>query len=318
MKARLASANPHKLVELRHALPGWEIELIDDTAFPPETGSTYEENARGKAEHGRTDALGDAWVIGEDSGIEAAGLDGRPGLASARWADDGVARLLEELEGALDRRARYVCVIVAIGPEGNEIVVEGTLEGTIATGRRGEEGFGYDPIFVPDGECLTVAQLGGRWKRVSSHRARAAAALAAVLGIDHLVCSAMEPNEALAELLDLSSQVRDVAILGESGFVLASSGTPERGEQLARVAADLVAAAADVRAAGDVSRIEVQLDSTSVFVVREGGRTVIATTVPQPTAGLVAYDLRTALRRLGEMPAPKPTGRAKRKRAADA
>ena len=122
----------------------------------------------------------------------------------------------------------------------------------------------------------------------------------------------MEPNEALAELLDLSSQIEDVAILGASGFVLAGSGTPERSEQLARIAADLGAAAGDVRPTGDVSRIEVGLDSTSVFVVSEAGRTAIATTVPDPTAGLVVYDLRTALRRLDEKPARKPARRKKK------
>ena len=163
-------------MELRRSLPGWDIELIDDPAFPPETGLTYVENARGKALHGRSGAPADAWVIGEDSGIEAAGLGGRPGLESARWADDGVARLLAELAGVSDRRARYVCAIVAIGPQGDEVVVEGTLEGTIATGRRGKEGFGYDPVFVPEGEQRTVAELGDAWKTTNSHRARAAAA----------------------------------------------------------------------------------------------------------------------------------------------
>jgi len=178
VRARLASTNPHKLVELRRALPGWEIELIDDTDFPPETGSTYEENARGKALHGRRSAPADAWVIGEDSGIEAFGLEGRPGLASARWAADGVSRLLEELAPVDDRRARYVCVIVAIGPGGEEVVAEGTLTGAIADGRSGTAGFGYDPIFVPEGETATVAELGDAWKTAHSHRAGAAAALA--------------------------------------------------------------------------------------------------------------------------------------------
>jgi len=181
VRARLASGNAHKLAELRRALPGWDIELIDNPAFPPETGLTYAENARGKAAHGRSSAPADAWVIGEDSGIEAAGLAGRPGLESARWADDGVARLLDELAVIPDRRARYVCVIVAIGPQGDDVAVEGTLEGTIATGRRGQEGFGYDPVFVPEGEQLTVAELGTAWKSANSHRARAAVSLAAVI-----------------------------------------------------------------------------------------------------------------------------------------
>lgn len=127
----------------------------------------------------------------------------------------------------------------------------------------------------------------------------------------------MEPNEALAELMHLSSQLEDAAIVGGSGFVLASSGAPERGEQLARIAAELLAVAGDVRPSADVSRVEVSLDSTSVFVVSEGGRIAVATTVSEPTAGLVVYDLRTALCRLDEGPARKPA-RKRKKDAADA
>jgi len=112
----------------------------------------------------------------------------------------------------------------------------------------------------------------------------------------------MDAHEALTELITLSSQVEDVAILGGSGFVLASSGPPERGEHLARVAADILAAAAAVRPSGRVTRVEVRLGERSVFVVVEGGRTAVATTVPEPTAGLVVYDLRTALKRLEEEP----------------
>lgn len=133
-----------------------------------------------------------------------------------------------------------------------------------------------------------------------------------------LRCPEMEPNEALAELLDLSSQIDDAAILGESGFVLASSGTPERGEELARVAAELVAAASDVRPSAEISRVEISLGSTSLFVVCEGGRTAVATTAPDPTAGLVVYDLRTALRRLDETPPRKTPAPRKRKRPTDA
>ena len=175
---RLASANAHKLEELRAALPGWELELLESgLPYPPEDGDTYYANARAKAEFGRAAGPADAWVLGEDSGIEVAALGGRPGIASARWAEDGVAQLLAELAGAEDRRARYVCELVALGPGGEEQRGTGVLEGAIATERRGEEGFGYDPIFVPAGESLTVAELGDAWKREHSHRARAAAAL---------------------------------------------------------------------------------------------------------------------------------------------
>jgi XTP/dITP diphosphohydrolase len=146
-----------------------------------EDGATYEDNARIKARHGAAQASPGAWVAGEDSGIEAAALGGRPGVESARWDDDGIGRLLSELRDAHDRRARYVCVIVAISPEGGEIVATGTLDGSICHEPRGSEGFGYDPIFVPEGETATVAELGNAWKERHSHRARAARALAARL-----------------------------------------------------------------------------------------------------------------------------------------
>jgi XTP/dITP diphosphohydrolase len=182
MRARLASGNAHKLEELAAALPGWELALLEThEPYPAEDGATYEENARGKAVFGRARAPAGEWVLGEDSGIEVDALGGGPGIASARWAGDGVARLLAELDGVHDRRARYVCTIVALGPSGDEVVVVGTLEGAVAHERRGSEGFGYDPIFVPDRETRTVAELGNAWKREHSHRARAAAALHASL-----------------------------------------------------------------------------------------------------------------------------------------
>jgi XTP/dITP diphosphohydrolase len=116
-------------------------------------------------------------MLGEDSGIEVAALGGGPGVNSARWADDWIGALLAELAGADDRRARYVCELVAIAPDGRELRGRGTLDGTIAHEPRGSEGFGYDPVFVPEGEERTVAELGNDWKRLNSHRARAAAAL---------------------------------------------------------------------------------------------------------------------------------------------
>jgi XTP/dITP diphosphohydrolase len=177
VRAVLASGNAHKLEELQAALPGWEIELLDAEAFPAEDGQTYYENARGKARFGREVGEPDAWILGEDSGIETAALGGRPGVESARWAEDGVALLLTELDDAADRRARYVCELVALAPDGRELRGTGILEGTVARERRGNEGFGYDPIFVPTGESRTVAQLGNDWKRTNSHRARAAASL---------------------------------------------------------------------------------------------------------------------------------------------
>jgi len=181
VKLVLASHNENKLRELRAALPAWEIELLDTSDEPVEDGATFVDNARIKARHGRLHAPSDAWVAGEDSGIEVVALDGRPGVESARWATDGVGRLLDELGGAHDRRARYVCELVVLDPEGVEIRATGTLEGEVASERRGDEGFGYDPIFVPLGEARTVAELGNAWKSEHSHRAQAARALAQLL-----------------------------------------------------------------------------------------------------------------------------------------
>jgi XTP/dITP diphosphohydrolase len=181
--ARLSSHNANKLRELRAALPGWEIELLAADDFPPETGQTYYENARAKAEFGRV-LEPEVWSIGEDSGLEVDGLGGRPGVHSARFGgDDPVRRLLAELRGVEGdgRRARYVCELVALSPAGEEHRGSGVLEGRIADEPQGSEGFGYDPIFVPDGEERTVAELGNEWKRTGSHRARAAVALAAAL-----------------------------------------------------------------------------------------------------------------------------------------
>ena len=173
MRARLASGNAHKLEELRRALPGWELELLT-LDYPPEDGSTYEENARLKARFARAHAAADEWVVADDSGVEADALGGRPGIHSARWSGAWIETMLAELEGAEDRSGRYVCVLVAISPAGEEVVARGELPGSFAHAPRGTEGFGYDPIFVPAGESRTVAELGDAWKATHSHRALAA------------------------------------------------------------------------------------------------------------------------------------------------
>jgi XTP/dITP diphosphohydrolase len=155
--------------------------LLDTADFPPEEGETYYENARAKAELGRRVGDPATTMLGEDSGLEVDGLGGRPGIASNRWAagEDPVEKLLHELKGVGNRTARYACELVAITPEGDELRGSGTLEGRIAEERRGSEGFGYDPVFIPAGETRTVAELGNAWKARHSHRARAAQALLA-------------------------------------------------------------------------------------------------------------------------------------------
>jgi XTP/dITP diphosphohydrolase len=178
---KLASANEHKLRELKQSLPDWDLTLLDADEYPPEEGRTYYENARGKARFGRTLAKSDEWVLGEDSGLEVDGLRGGPGVTSSRFAPAGdfVERLLAELEGVggEGRRSRYVCELVCLSPDGEEFRGTGTLAGSIAQEPRGSEGFGYDPVFVPDGETEAVAELGDEWKAEHSHRARAARAL---------------------------------------------------------------------------------------------------------------------------------------------
>jgi XTP/dITP diphosphohydrolase len=182
--ASLASHNEHKLLELRAALAEWDLQLLDADELPSEEGSSYYENARSKARFGRIVGDPDVWIVGEDSGIEVDALGGRPGIASARWAGgrDPVDALLERMDGIEDRRARYVSDIVSFSPEHEEFRGRGVLEGRLTRHRRGHEGFGYDPIFVPDGYDRTVAQLGNEWKAENSHRARAARALLDALG----------------------------------------------------------------------------------------------------------------------------------------
>ena len=162
---------------------GWTLEPLAAEDYPPEDGSTYYENARAKAEFGHSLAPA-VWVLGEDSGLEVLGLGGRPGIHSARFAGgEHVARLLRELEGVAgdERRARYVCELVALSPAGEELRGTGILEGRIGHEPRGSGGFGFDPIFVPENEERTVGQLGDDWKAEHSHRARAAAALTQAL-----------------------------------------------------------------------------------------------------------------------------------------
>jgi XTP/dITP diphosphohydrolase len=190
MDVRLASGNPHKLRELRTLFPDWRIHALDTTGMPEETGETFYANARIKARFGRVVGHREAWTLGEDSGLEVQGLDRRPGIRSARYAGahasdvDNLTRLLEELADVAGegRRARYVCELVLLSPELREFRGTGTLAGRIAVEPRGSGGFGYDPIFVPEGETSTVAELGDAWKAGHSHRARAAAALRAAVG----------------------------------------------------------------------------------------------------------------------------------------
>jgi len=189
VKAVFASRNAGKLRELRALLPAWEIEPVGDVEMPPETGATFYENAASKAHFARS-LDPSRWTIGEDSGLEVEGLGGAPGIFSARYAgagasdEENVAKLLQALERAGEeaRRARYVSELVVLTPDGMEHRGTGTLAGSIGDSPRGDAGFGYDPVFVPQGETSTVAELGDGWKREHSHRSAATRDLLGRLG----------------------------------------------------------------------------------------------------------------------------------------
>jgi XTP/dITP diphosphohydrolase len=189
----LATRNEHKLRELREALPGLEIDpLPSEVELPPEDGETFAENALGKARAARA-ATGRA-SIADDSGTEASGLGGRPGVRSARYAGEdatdgeNLAKLLREVGAQEDRRVAYVCVIALVDEDGTESLFEGRCEGMLAREPRGSGGFGYDPAFVPDDtgadDARTMAELDPDEKHAISHRGRAARKLAAHLGLE--------------------------------------------------------------------------------------------------------------------------------------
>jgi XTP/dITP diphosphohydrolase len=183
----VATRNRHKLAELGEILTGFELEpLPDAVTLPPEDGETFAANALGKARtaHAQTGRA----ALGDDSGIAARALGGRPGVRSARYAgpeasdDENLALLLEEVGDADDRAVAYVCAIAYVD-EGGEVVREARCEGILAELPRGEGGFGYDPAFVPvdfaDGR--TMAELSSAEKHSISHRGRAARAIAAAV-----------------------------------------------------------------------------------------------------------------------------------------
>jgi len=191
MRFVLASRNRHKLDEYRAILAPHEVQPMPaGIALPPEGVASFDDNARAKAE-ALSRALGEhdgqAVVVADDSGIEVAALGGAPGVISARYAGregDDVAnnrRLLTELAalpGEHDRAARFVCVIAFVAPgAGGAELVRGEWPGAIAPAARGVSGFGYDPLFVPAGSRLTVAEMSEADKNAQSHRARAARAL---------------------------------------------------------------------------------------------------------------------------------------------
>jgi XTP/dITP diphosphohydrolase len=179
----VATLNPDKLGELARLLDLSDLELVSLAAFPgasapDETGETLEANARIKARAAM--AFTGLPALADDTGLEVEALGGRPGVHAARFAGpnaryaDNVAKLLRALEGvpAGRRSARFRTVCVVCFPGGDELRSEGVLDGSILTAPRGEQGFGYDPVFaLPDGRAL--AELSADQKNAISHRARA-------------------------------------------------------------------------------------------------------------------------------------------------
>lgn len=184
----IATNNAHKVSEIRSALDfeGWEFRMLAEAGLasdPVEDADSFEGNGRIKAEAARAaaQAAGLACaVLADDSGLEVDALDGAPGVYSSRYAgadgDDAAnnAKLLAELAGVPDgeRAARFACTLVFIDEDGTETVARGTVEGAIGHEPRGEEGFGYDPLFFPDafGGERTLAEVSQGEKNAISHR----------------------------------------------------------------------------------------------------------------------------------------------------
>ncbi len=182
MKIALASRNPHKLDEIRRILNCAEMEWLEPAALADmpeveEDGLTFASNAIKKAMMAAFYAK--CWALADDSGLEVTALQGAPGVMSARYAgtprDDAAnnGKLLRELAGAPDRTARFCCVVALASPCGRAQVVEGFCPGRIIEAQRGDQGFGYDPLFVPDGHEQTFAEMDAALKNRISHRARA-------------------------------------------------------------------------------------------------------------------------------------------------
>lgn len=187
MKVLIATRNPHKLREIREVLPLDGVTLLSALDFPEipdviEDGDTLEANAIKKAVelHRATGLIS----LADDSGLEVEALGGAPGVYSARWSGEGCtaqennAKLLRELQGASNRRARFRTVMALACAGAPSQTVEGAVHGTIAEAARGEGGFGYDPLFIPDGYCQTFAEMTAEMKNRISHRSLALQAAA--------------------------------------------------------------------------------------------------------------------------------------------
>lgn len=200
-KVILASQNEGKIREIGEILSGFGMETISrDAAGLPayeveETGTTCEENSYIKAK-AIFDMTG-VTTIADDSGLEVDALDGAPGVYSARFAGDGCTphdnnvKLLRLLDGipSEKRTARFVSVLTMLFPDGSRLVARGECSGRVADKLSGTEGFGYDPLFVPDGYDITFAEMGSEEKNRISHRARS------LHRLEELICDKKEKND---------------------------------------------------------------------------------------------------------------------------
>lgn len=186
MELWIATGNKGKLEEYTLAVrPYPQIQIFsqaDIKSFTPrpEDGQTFLDNARIKAKSVKA-LKPEHYVLGEDAGLEVEGLGGLPGVHTARYAgphardSENVAKLLKmmQIRAVPNRNARFKCVTVVLTPDGKELVYEGVLNGVIGPKPVGDMGFGYDPVFIPEGETKTLAELGPGYKIKKSHRAQA-------------------------------------------------------------------------------------------------------------------------------------------------
>lgn len=188
MRVVLATGNRDKVAELTPLFPGADVDVAPEGFDPEETGTTLFQNALIKALALREEVPAADMVVADDSGLVVHALGGRPGVFSSRYGgpdatyEDNCRRLLEELDGVAERGAAFVCVLV--GLRGEEMLVAcGTVPGRISTAMRGSRGFGYDPVFVPEGGERSMAEMTAEEKAAISHRGRAARRLAGLLGL---------------------------------------------------------------------------------------------------------------------------------------
>jgi XTP/dITP diphosphohydrolase len=182
-KLVIATHNPGKVKEIRELLASHGLDIVGAAELglpePEETGSTFAENAKLKAE--AASAASNLPALADDSGLSVAALDGAPGVYSARWAGPtkdfriAMARVEKEMRdrGNPDKRAHFVCVLALSAPGAETEIFEGRAYGTIDFPPRGQFGFGYDPIFMPEGHRFTFAEMEPKAKHAISHRAKA-------------------------------------------------------------------------------------------------------------------------------------------------